>query len=266
MIKKVNYNIRVLERAIRVLDLLAEKEPRKLSELSNVLNISSTTMFRILETLAEHQYVLRDEQKKGYRLGIRCLELSSAYYEQDDIRKIALTDLDWLRDKTGETVHMGVLDNMEVVYIEKLQGLHAIGLMSSRIGRRSPSYCTGLGKALIAYEDLETIQSYFDRTGLHAYTTRTIRTVGELLKRLEEIRIKGYALDLGEHEPDVRCISTPVFNGQGKVIAAISVSGPASRMEPLEDNSGLIDFTLEAARRITKKLKNRFLEEPLRSE
>jgi IclR family transcriptional regulator, KDG regulon repressor len=260
MVKKEIYNIRVLERAIRILDLLAEEEPLKLSQLSDMLNISSSTTFRILETLAEYRYVLRDEQKKGYRLGIRCLELANAYYATDDIRKIALPDLEWLRDETGETVHLGILDNMEVVYLEKLQGLHAVGIMYSRIGRRSPSYCTGLGKALIAYEDPEIVRNHFEHTGLRAFTPKTIRTVDEILQQLEKIRIKGYALDLGEHEPEVQCVSAPILYGRGKAIAAISISGPASRMEPLEENLRLINCTLDAAQKISKKLKNRILE------
>ena len=117
MSSKDRYNIRVLERAMRVLDLLSEGEPLKLSELSETSKISSSTLFRILETLSDYQYVARDQFKGGYRLGIRCLELASAYYENDDIRSVALPDLEWLRDETGETVHLGILDHMEVVLV-----------------------------------------------------------------------------------------------------------------------------------------------------
>jgi DNA-binding IclR family transcriptional regulator len=260
MKNKEGYQIRVLDRAIRILDLLAEGDTLKLSQLSDLLDISSSTTFRILETLVEHQYVSRDEQRRGYHLGIRCLELANAYYATDDIRNIALPDMEWLRDETGETVHLGVLDRMEVVYLEKLQGLHAIGIMSSRVGRRSPTYCTGLGKVLIAYEDSEAIRSHFERTGLKVFTPTTIRTVDDLMQKLETIRELGYGEDLGEHELEVQCVSAPVFNGHGKVIASISISGPANRMERLEDKSKLIEATQDAARRISTKLKRRIID------
>jgi IclR family KDG regulon transcriptional repressor len=136
--------------------------------------------------------------------------------------------------------------------------------MSSRVGRRSPTYCTGLGKALIAYEEPEIVQKYFEQKGFVIYTPHTIRTFDELLIQLQEIRKNGYAFDLGEHELDVRCIAAPLFNSEGKVVAAISISGPVSRFEPLNENVELINCTLEAANRITKKLKNHLVADSIK--
>lgn len=256
MASKISYNVRVLDRAFRILDILAEGKTLKLNQLSQQLGMSTSTTYRILETLTNHQYVTHNERKRGYNLGIRCLELAREYYTNNDIRQIASPELGILRDQTRETVHLGILDQMWVVYLEKLQGLYAVGLMSSRIGSRSPAYCTALGKALIAYKDLDEVRNYYQQAGLKVFTPNTIKTVEELLAELERVREQGFALDLEEHEPDVVCVGAPIFNGQGNVCAAISVSGPASRLGKLKKDQKLIDSTLEAAQRISRQLKN----------
>ncbi len=251
---KDRYTIRAVDRALRVLVLLSDGKPRNLNELSEETGIDSSTIFRLLATLAHHNFVVYGGRSSGYRLEHACLELASAYLEGNDLRRSALPDLECLRDTTGETVHLGVLDQMEVIYIEKLQGHHAIGLMSSQLGGRAPAYCIGLGKALLAHEDGSQVLEYFSRHGLQTFTSNTIPTIDELMSHLELIRSRGYALDLGEHEPEVRCVGTPLFDITGKAVAAISISGPSSRLDPLETRRELIHTTLETAKRISGKL------------
>jgi DNA-binding IclR family transcriptional regulator len=143
---------------------------------------------------------------------------------------------------------------MEIVYIEKLQGLHAIGLMSSRVGGRAPAYCTGVGKVLLAYGKPQAVKEYFLKRKLQRYTDTTITSFSELDSELASVRSKGYALDRGEHETEVRCVATPIFDMKGEVIAAISISGPASRMEPLEQKRDLIQKAKQTAKNISVKL------------
>jgi IclR family KDG regulon transcriptional repressor len=248
------YNIRVVDRAVSVLKMLADGKPRTLTELSKELEINSSTTFRLLATLRSHQLVQLENSTGNYRLGLACLELSRAYHTGDEVRRAALTEMEALRDETMETVHLGVLDGMEIVYLEKLEGLHAIGLMSSRVGRRAPAYCTGLGKALLAHSDPNFIQENLAQISLHQYTDMTIIHRGELLKHLKLVRERGYALDKGEHEREVRCVAAPIFDQDGKIVAAISVSGPSGRIDPIEHNQHLIDRTLIAAAKISKNL------------
>lgn len=248
------YNIRVLDRAVQILTLLSDGRPRTLTEISEEIGFSNSTTFRLLVTLANHHLVERDPKDGRYRLGLRCLELARAYHDSSDLRRIALPELEKLRDETGETVHLAVLDEMEVVYLEKLHGHHAIGLMSSRVGARLPAYCTGLGKALLAYANPEEVRNHFAQRGLHPFTSETITNITALMNHLEQVRSSGYALDRGEHEAEVRCVAAPIFDADGKVIAAISVSGPASRMDPIEANHALIERTLQAAQTISAKL------------
>jgi DNA-binding IclR family transcriptional regulator len=140
------------------------------------------------------------------------------------------------------------------VYIEKLHGLHAIGIMHSQVGGRAPAYCTGLGKMLLAYIDPDLVRNYYIKTGLHRYSDATIQSVDALLVQLEKVKAQGYALDLGEHEVEVRCVAVPIFGMSGRVLSAISVSGPASRMATLENQTELIQRTQETAYTISTRL------------
>jgi len=248
------YNIRSVERALRLLSVMSDGKSRTLTELSEEIGINSSTTFRLLTTLACNNYVERDCQTIAYRVGIACLELARAYQESSDIRRVALPELESLRNETKETVHLAVLDKMEVVYVEKLRGLHAIGIMHSQVGGRAPAYCTGLGKVLLAYTDPGLVRTYYTKTGLHRYSKATIHSVDALLAHLEKVRSQGYALDMGEHEAEVRCVAVPIFGMSGKVLATISVSGPASRMEPLETQTELIQRTRKAAYAISTRL------------
>jgi IclR family acetate operon transcriptional repressor len=251
------YNVRALDRGIRILSLLADGTPRTLTDVSGHLGLTSSTTFRMLVTLAGHNYVSRDSESGKYGLGLSCLDLARAYQEGDVIRCTALPILQALRDNTMETVHLAVLDGMEVFYLDKLPGLRAIGLMASNVGARLPAYCTGLGKALLAYIDPDLVRAHFDRVGLRRYTDTTLVTVDGLLADLEQVRRRGFALDHGEHEPEVRCIAVPIFGARGAVFAALSIAGPASRIDPLETNLLLIEQTVEAARAVSWKLAGR---------
>jgi DNA-binding IclR family transcriptional regulator len=152
------------------------------------------------------------------------------------------SELEALRDQTKETVHLVVLDQMQIVYLEKIPGLHAIGLMSSRVGLRTPAYCTGVGKALLAYQKEDQIREYYRQNGLERFTDTTITDLAQLMSHLAQIRCQGYALDRGEHEDEVRCVAAPVFDLSAKVVAAVSISGPALRMDPIENNLELIEL------------------------
>ena len=248
------YNIRVLDRAFRILSLLADGQPRTLAEISESVELNSSTTFRLLSTLNYYRYLKRNELTGQYQLGLACLELAQGYASSDNLREVALPELESLRDETKETVHLVVLDRMQVVYIEKIPGLHAIGLMSSGVGRHAPAYCTGVGKVLLAYQKEEQVREYYRQKGFHAFTPATITDMQLLLRQLEQIRCQGYALDFGEHEDEVRCVAAPIFDRAGKAVAAISISGPALRLDPIADNRPLIERAVETAVRISSQL------------
>ena len=251
------YTIRVVDRALDILTLLADGEPRLLAQVSGAAGLHTSTAFRVLATLAGRNFVERDAQTGHYTLGIASLELARAYQDASYLRRVALPTLQRLRDDTGETVHLAVLDNLDVVYLDKQQSFRAVAIMSSRVGARLPAYCTGLGKALLAYTDPDLVRAHFDRVGLRRYTDATLPTIDSLLHELEQVRRRGFAFDHGEHEPEVRCVAAPIFGPRGAVSAALSVAGPASRLDPLETNHALIERTVAAARAVSGKLAGR---------
>lgn len=248
------YNIRVLDRAFSILSLLAKGEPCTPAQISAEVGLNPSTTFRMLATLAYYRFVKRDETTNQYQLGLACLELAHAYMDSSDLRRVALPELETLRNETKETVHLAVLQDMEIVYLEKLPGLHAIGLMSSRVGGRAPAYCTGVGKVLLAYQSPELVQAYYQRNGLHRFTEITKTDLPQLMSELEVIHQRGLAFDYGEHEDEVRCIATPIFDISGQAVAALSISGPEARMDPLEENQAMIVLAQQAAQKISRML------------
>lgn len=254
VMKNPRYNIRVLDRAFRILSLLADGQPRALAEIAECIELNTSTTFRLLSTLTYYRYLKRNEKTGQYQLGLACLELAMGYASSDNLREVALPELEALRDETKETVHLVVIDRMQVVYIEKIPGLHAIGLMSSGVGRRAHAYCTGVGKALLAYQSEEQVREYYRQKGFISFTPHTITDINLLLQQLEQVRHQGYALDNGEHEDEVRCVAAPIFNREGKAVAAISISGPALRMDPIADNHKLIERIVETATKISSQL------------
>jgi IclR family transcriptional regulator, KDG regulon repressor len=252
--KDERQNIRVLDRAFSILSLLSDGTPRLLTELSAQAGLNSSTTFRLLNSLSYYRFVERDEATGKYQLGIGCLQLARVYLQGSSLRDASMLELQKLRDDTLEAVHLAVLSDMKVVYVEKLEGLHAVGIMSSRVGASAPSHCTGLGKAMLAYADDEAVRSHFGRVGLAVFTDNTLHSLDDLMSELERIRGRGYSFDRGEHEAEVRCVAAPVFDGQGAAVAAISVAGPISRMEPLEENRQLINRVRQAAAAISSRL------------
>ncbi len=251
--KKNRYSLRVLERAFNILLILSDGKPRTLGEICEAINLSPSTTYRFLVSLLNFRLVSKDS-RNHYSLGLASLELARSFLESNDLRKVALPEIEDLRNEVKETVHLAILDGMEVVYLEKLPGLHAIGLMGSRVGGRSPAYCTGLGKVLLAYSSPSEVHEYFLSHPLQPFTEKTITDLKKLEKELEEIRKKGYALDRGEHEAEVRCVAAPIFDMGGRVVGALSISGPAGRLEPLEENRFLIEKAVETASNISRKL------------
>jgi DNA-binding IclR family transcriptional regulator len=250
------YNIRVLNRAFLVLDLLADGVERSLTEISEAIDLNTSTTFRLVASLEFHRYLSRDDGNGKYTLGLACLELAKSFQAGHALTRAAGPDLEALRDDVRETVHLAVLDGADVVYLQKLPGLHAIGFLESHVGGRLPAYCTGLGKVLLAYADPTYVRELIEVTydSLERFTPTTITDLEELMKQLAEIRRRGFAFDWGEHEPDVRCVAVPVFGRNGAVAAAISVAGPANRLEPLRENRTVIDAARATASKISREL------------
>jgi IclR family KDG regulon transcriptional repressor len=248
------YHIRAVERALSILKLfIANGSELSAAEISAHLNLHRSTTFRFLVTLMDSGFIEQNPQNHKYHLGIATFELGNAFLKQTNLHERAKSVLESLRDQSGETVHLAILEENEVVYLEKLAGLHPIGLMSSRVGSRSPAYCTGLGKALLAYSREEEIQQVIQNTKMTVFTENTITNRQELLDEFSRIRAQGYAVDQEEHEHGVMCVAAPVFDSTG-VVAAISAAGPAARMDRKMKEENLELLVKEAAASISMRL------------
>lgn len=227
-----NYRVRAVARAVGILELLRTSNGgASLNELAGRSDLAKASVFRMIRTLEETGLVERVPGSDTYRLGVRCLELGQAYLEQTDLRREALPILQRLRGEFDETVHLSVLDDeLRVVFLEKLETTHALGLMSSRVGRTAPSHCTGSGKALLAGLDGDPVAILEAKGILRRYTPNTIHEPDALGSELERVREQGYSLDLEEHELGVQCVACPIRGAFGDVVAAISISGPAQRL------------------------------------
>lgn len=230
--QETRYKLRTVERALSILKLflLSPGEGElNLTEISRRVRLSQSTAFRLLVTLKSAGLVEQIPSNGKYRLGVTCLALGDAFLRSNDLRQKAYASLVKLRDLCGETVHLAFLEAREVVYLDKLAGLHPIGLMSSRVGSRAPAYCTALGKSLLAFLPESQIREIVLKTTLTRFTQNTITDGEQLLEELRKVRELGYSIDNEEHEVGAGCIACPIFDNHG-VIAAVSVSGPVDRV------------------------------------
>lgn len=222
--------VQSLDRALDLLETLVEAdEPVGVTELSQSINLHKSTVYRLLATLKHRGYVEQDAKTNDYRVGLKLFEVGSAVLNKMDLRQQVKPYLEKLMEETKETVHLGVLDQHEVVYIDKVESSETIR-MYSKIGRRVPVHCTSLGKVLLAYSAEEEVQAAVEERGLPKFTEHTITDPVEFQTVLAKVREQGYAVDNEEQEHDIRCLSGPVFNYDGKIVAAFSISGPISRM------------------------------------
>lgn len=250
------YHIRSVERALLVLQAFLPYErgaSLSLTEISALTHLNLSTLFRFMVTLEAHKFVAFDQETNKYRLGVTCLELGNRFLRDNDLRKSSRPTLESLRNEFGETVHLAMLQGDEVVYLEKLDGLHPIGLMSSNVGGRAPAHCTGVGKALLAQLPESELNELLPGPKLARFTNSTITVLSELRKDLAQIRERGYATDCEEHEVGVKCVAAAIYDHLGPA-AALSVSGPIDRIDAHLNGGDLASYVRRAADEISGKM------------
>lgn len=245
------YNVRAVQRALALLRaFLSHDGGMSATELGKQVDLGPSTVFRMLVTLESQGFVEQDPATGKYRPGVSCLELGSRFLKNNDLRSRAMAGLEQLRNEFGEAVHLTILQGNEVVYLEKLAGLHPIGFMSSRVGDRAPAHCTGVGKALLAHLPDDELVARYPTGKLTRYTEHTITDLDTLRAALAEAREQGYAIDQEEHELGVKCVAVPTFNHLG-IVAAISLSGPVERMDHHISHERLIERIQRAAMEVS---------------
>lgn len=203
-------------------------EELSLAELSRRTGIPKPTAFRLLRELAQWGAVER--RPTGIRLGMRLFELGQLVPRQRELREAAAPFLADLFDATQETVHLAVPEGVEVVYVQKIEARRG-PTVSSRVGGRMPAYCTGVGKVLLAFGPPERFADVV-AAGLVRRTPRTIVGPGLLRAELDRVRERGVAFEYEESAVGTACVAAPVFGADGRAIAAVSITGWASTLDP----------------------------------
>ncbi|RFS87166.1 IclR family transcriptional regulator [Actinomadura spongiicola] len=212
-----------LGRALTILGELGEG-PRTLDELAAKVGVHKTTVLRLLRTMEDERFVHRDSDHR-FHLGSRLFALAGAALERRGIRDVAAPHLARLNDETGQTVHLGVYEGGNVIYLDKYDSRHAIR-MYSRVGLSMPLHATAIAKVLLADLPEPRRRRVAAEIEYTLFTEHTIDGPAALLDELSRVADKGYALDDAEHETFIRCVAAPVRDATGRVVAAVSISVP----------------------------------------
>ncbi|GAA4239615.1 IclR family transcriptional regulator [Actinomadura meridiana] len=212
-----------LGRALAILRELGEG-PRGLDELAAKVGVHKTTVLRLLRTMEDERFVHRGADHR-FHLGSRLFALAGAALEQRGVRDVAAPHLARLNDATGQTVHLGVYEGGNVIYLDKYDSRHAIR-MYSRVGLSMPLHATAIAKVLLADLPEPRRRRVAEEIEYTRFTEYTITGAAELLTELSRVAERGYALDDAEHETFIRCVAAPVRDATGRVVAAVSISVP----------------------------------------
>jgi len=228
-------SVQSVERVIAVLDVLGRAgSPLRVRELSAAVGLPRPTVYRLVRTLSVHGLVVAVDS--GYTIGPRILSLAAHRLEQIELRAVGRPFLLALRDDSAETAHLAVLEQGQVVYIDKVESPGPLR-MASAIGKIMPAHSTALGKAMLAHLPEAEVRRIIESRGLPRRTPNTITDPGRLREELAAARARGYAIDNVENEDGIRCVGAPVMDHRGQVAGAISISG------------SMATITLERARR-----------------
>ena len=223
--------IQVLERSFALLDLLASHpDPVSLKEISESTGLHPSTAHRILNDLTIGRYVDRP-QAGSYRLGMRLLELGNLVKARLDVRDAALGPMRELHKLTHQPVNLSIRQGDEIIYVERTYSERSGMQVVRAVGGRAPLHLTSVGKLFLAHDDAGRVRAYAMRTGLTGHTRNSITELGRLERELAGVRASGVARDDEELELGVRCMAAGIFDDQGKLVAGLSISSPADRLD-----------------------------------
>ena len=222
--------VQSVERIFQLIEsLAAHPAGAGLQRLAQDTDLAKSTVHRLLASLVSLGYAAQDENGR-YRLTLKMFELSSGIVNSMDIMDVAKVHLERLAQRTGEAVHLVIREGQDIVYIYKTES--GPMRMSSRVGLRSPLYCTGVGKAILATLPADEVTNIWQHTTPQKLTTHTIVEFDALQAQLAEVRTNGYAIDDEENELGVRCVAVAIPGVGGRADSAFSISGLAPYMTP----------------------------------
>lgn len=244
--------VNTVKKSIQVLNLIATEENLGAAEVSRRLDLPKSSVHNILTTLESEQLIERNRDTGKFHLGVKLISLGHLAQQSLDVGRIARPVMARLNQQTDETVHLTVLDEKCVLYVDCVESTKRLRTYSV-IGVRADLYCTSVGKAILAFQSSGFVQEYLETVPRQKHTQNTLTNAQTILQELEHIREVGYAFDDMEHEDHLRCVGAPVRNAKGEVFSSISISGPAQRITP-EMTGTLAEQMKDAAADISRRL------------
>lgn len=230
--EKEQEQLKSVEKALHILGTFTMERPQmSIGDLVEQLGIPKVSIYRFLRVLMRHGFIAQNPETHAYRLGIRMFELGSIVLRNFELRKVAFPLIAELSSNSGETVHLGVLDQDRVISIEGVESGQSLRI-SLPVGKRVYLHSTGIGKAILGFLPDAERQKILAAAGLPRFTPHTITEPERMEREVATIRRRGYAVDYEENEVGVRCVAAPIFDAYGRVIASLSLSGPAMRIGP----------------------------------
>ncbi|MEQ1952423.1 HTH-type transcriptional regulator BhcR [Mesorhizobium sp. CN2-181] len=241
--------VQSLDRGLKILAIVAEADGLSLSEVAERSGIAASTAYRMLTTLETHGMVEFEKTEQLWSIGVATYRMGAAFLRRRKLADRARGVMQDLMERTGETANLGLAEDDCVVFISQVETHQAIRAFF-RPGTRSPFHASGIGKAVLANLPAERVTQIIRRTGLEAFTGRTLADAPALIRDLGTIKRRGWSLDDEERHPGMRCVASAIFNEFGEPIGGISVSGPTARVTP-ERVAELGPMIREAAAEIT---------------
>jgi IclR family KDG regulon transcriptional repressor len=235
-----------------ILQALSERNETGISELSVRLAMPKATIYRFLQTMKTLGYVRQEVDSERYGLTMRVFELGAKALKYPDLVELAKPHMQRLSDATGETVHLGMLIDSEIIYVHKVDSRHMLG-MYSRVGRRAPLHCTGIGKVLLAWESPERRAHILKGCDFKRFRDKTITSRKDFDRELERTLAQGFGQDREEFDDHIRCAAIPIFDRLNQVVAGLSVSFPTFRYEERREPE-LVQMLRDASRDISQQL------------
>lgn len=242
-------------KALEVLDMVANFErPVRFSEILEASPYPKATLYRLVQTLTSQRMLSFDQEAQTYALGVRLLGLAHAAWAQSSLAPLARPYIDALSRSLRETVHLAQLDHAQVLYVDKRNAREPIQ-MYSMAGKVGPAYCTGVGKAMMAFLPSNELDILLSQQSYHRFTSKTLCDEKSLLQDLKAIKERGYAFDDEEHEPGIICVALPILSGGGRVLGGVSVTSSTNRSS-LEALEKLVPRIRETTLKIQEVMRN----------
>ncbi len=220
-----------VEKTLQIVEVMAHsRDAMRLRDIAQAVAMPASTTLRMVNTLVTLGYATQEPDTQRYRLTLRFAQIGGLISAQFSIRDVVRPYLMSLSAQFKESACLAVEEDMEVIYIDIADGPDGMLKITQRIGKRAPMHSTGVGKLMLTNYTKEQLNTLVERKGLVALTSHTASTPEALEKELNTIRAQGYALDDEECELGARCVAAPIYNHRGKIVAALSISGPISRM------------------------------------